>query len=119
MIHAIRASVIGSLVVMAALVGCCAVMAGTAVADDIARSLLAQTSQAQSGAQVVPVQQACQPRNQACGAGYNVGPCCDNLWCQNGSCQPFQQVGQPCGTPATPPCQPGLACNMGACQQPN
>lgn len=74
----------------------------------------------QSSQPFVVAQRACQQRNLACGAGHNVGPCCPDLWCQNGSCQQFQQVGEPCGTSATPPCEPGLACGTdGRCQRLN
>lgn len=58
----------------------------------------------------------CKRQNEGCGAGIG-GACCDNLWCHNGACKRYQQAGEPCGTPAQPPCQPNsTACVNGRCQ---
>lgn len=64
---------------------------------------------------------ACRTLNQSCGipAGTSglINPaCCNGLWCQNGVCVNTRRAGEPCGSPANPPCGSGLACVNQRCQ---
>lgn len=62
----------------------------------------------------------CQAFNEACGTatGAGGGPtaCCEPFVCHNGVCKKYQEVNQPCGTVASPPCRPGLTCQEGICK---
>jgi len=62
----------------------------------------------------------CQAFNEACGTatGAGGGPtaCCEPFVCHNGVCKKYQEANQPCGTPASPPCRPGLTCQGGLCK---
>lgn len=60
--------------------------------------------------------QGCKRQNEGCGAGIG-GVCCDGLTCHNGACKRFRQAGEPCGSPADPPCQPDVtSCQAGRCR---